>query len=231
MSEHLPRRQALLLGAASLLSACASPPPPSAHPEGWHEFALPGKRRNRYRSVVKEGRTAFEAVSDHSASLWRRRLSIPAARVGPVSFSWWVEGLLAESDVSDSAREDAVARVIFGFDGDHRRLSGATRAQFELAELLTGETPPYATLMYVWERRAPVEAVITNPRSDRIRKIVLDTGASQLGRWRDHRRHLAQDFERAFGEPPGDLVSVAFMTDSDNTRGRARSWYGPLSFG
>jgi len=229
MSTRLPRRHALLLGASSLLAACASPTPP-AHPEAWHEFALPGKRRNRYRSVLKEGRTAFEAVSDRSASLWRRRLSIPAERVGRVNFSWWVEGLLADADVSDSAREDAVARVIFGFDGDHRRLSGATRAQFELAELLTGERPPYATLMYVWERQAPLEAVITNPRSDRIRKIVLDSGPAQLGRWRDHHRSLAQDFERAFGEAPGDLVSVAFMTDSDNTRGKARSWYGPLSF-
>ena len=45
-----------------------------------------------------------------------------------------------------------------------------------LAEALTGERPPYATLVYVWDATAPVGTVIINPRSDRIRKIVVDSG-------------------------------------------------------
>ena len=99
---------------------------------------------------------------------------------------------------------------------------------FELAQALTGEVPPYATLMYVWDNQAPVESVVINPRTDRVRKIVLDTGTSQLGRWRDHRRQLARDFHRAFGEDPGPLQSVALMTDADNTRSTAQAWYGPV---
>jgi hypothetical protein len=99
---------------------------------------------------------------------------------------------------------------------------------FELAELLTGEPPPFATLMYVWEGSAPLESVIVNPRSDRIRKIVVDSGPAMLGRWRDHQRSIATDFERAYGEAPGALRSIALMTDSDNTGGSARTWYGPL---
>ena len=61
-----------------------------------------------------------------------------------------------------------------------------------------------------------------------IRKIVIDSGTGQLRRWRDHRRDLAADFRLAFGEEPGPLVSVAFMTDSDNTRSQARAWYGAV---
>jgi hypothetical protein len=98
----------------------------------------------------------------------------------------------------------------------------------DLAEALTGEKPPYATLMYVWDAQAPVGTVIVNPRSDRIRKIVVDSGAAQLRRWREHRRDLAADFRLAFGEAPGTLLSVALMTDSDNTRSQALSWYGPV---
>lgn len=219
-------RRSLLL--APLLSACASRLPA---PEGWHDLPLPGKTRSRYRAVRKDGREAIEAVAHDAASLWRRRLRVPAAQLGTVRFSWWVDSLLPEAHVGNVDREDAVARVLFGFDGDSARLSARTRAQFELATLLTGEAPPFATLMYVWDGHAPVDSLITNPRSERVRKLVLDSGTDQLGRWRDHQRNLRADFERAFGEPPGDLVSVALMTDSDNTDGRARTWYGPVDLG
>ena len=223
----LRRRGALLAGAA-LLGGCAVAPPPAP---GWHDFPLPGKPRSRYRPVRKDGRDALEAVAKDSASLWRRRVQLPADQLGAVSFSWWVGKLLEGASVSDADREDAVARVIFGFDGDRSRLKPSTRAQFELAELLSGEPPPFATLMYVWDSHQPplpLETVVVNARSDRIRKIVVDAGAEQLGRWRDHRRDLVADFRRAFGEPPGDLISVALMTDADNTDGQAQTWYGPV---
>jgi hypothetical protein len=139
-----------------------------------------------------------------------------------------VQDLVAGGSVADAAREDAPARVMFAFGGDTARLPMRTRALFELAEALTGEKPPYATLMYVWDAQAPVGSVIVNPRSDRIRKIVVDSGPGELRRWRQHRRDLAADFRLAFGEEPGALTSIAVMTDSDNTRGSATSWYGPV---
>ena len=33
-------------------------------------------------------------------------------------FSWWVQDVIAEASVADASREDAPARVVFGFDGD-----------------------------------------------------------------------------------------------------------------
>ncbi|MDP1069050.1 DUF3047 domain-containing protein, partial [Klebsiella pneumoniae] len=83
-------------------------------------------------------------------------------------------------------------------------------------------------LMYVWDSALPVGTVVINPRSDRIRKIVVDSGPAELRRWRDHRRDLAADFRLAFGEEPGPLTSIAVMTDSDNSRASARAWYGPV---
>ena len=71
---------------------------------------------------------------------------------------------------------------------------------------------------------------VIHPRTDRVRKIVVDAGPGQIRRWREHRRDLAADFQRAFGEAPGALVSVAYMTDADNTQQQARAWYGPVEF-
>jgi hypothetical protein len=39
---------------------------------------------------------------------------------------------------------------------------------------------------------------------------------------------MRADFEKVFGEAPGNLVAIAIMTDADNTRGEARAWYGDI---
>ena len=218
----------LLLVASTLLAACAGPGPGLLRGAEWHAVALPGKASTRYEPSLKEGRQAMAASSERSASMWRRHIDIPPARLGEVSFSWWVQDLVIGASVADADREDAPARVLFAFGGDVTTLPSRTRLMFELAEALTGERPPYATLMYVWDATAPVGTVIVNPRTDRIRKIVVDSGPTQLRRWREHRRDLRADFRRAFGEEPGALTSIALMTDSDNTRSSAASWYGPV---
>jgi hypothetical protein len=226
----------LPLCAALLLAACTSlptPPPatpaaPPASAEGWQPMALPGKKATIYHWTEKDGRPALEASSESSASIWRKKLEPSLDKVGEVGFSWWVQNLIPNASVADIDREDAVARVIFGFGGDVDKLPLRTRMKFELAQALTGEVPPYATLMYVWDSKLPVGTVVINPRSDRIRKIVVDSGPAELHRWRDHRRDLAADFRLAFGEEPGPLTSLAVMTDSDNSRGSAHTWYGPV---
>jgi hypothetical protein len=215
-----------------LTAACVQAPrqPAAEGPaaEGWQAVPLPGKPNTEYRWVQKEGRQAIAAASDGSASMLRRRVSREADALGEVSFSWWVNEAPENSSVAHADREDAPARVLFGFHGDVSSLPTRTRMMFELAEALTGERPPYATLRDVWDATAPVGTVIVNPRSDRIRKIVVDSGPEARGRWREHRRNLADDFRLAFGEAPGRLDSIAVMTDTDNTKSRARSWYGPV---
>lgn len=224
------RRQALWVLGGLALAGCSSAPVQPARDE-WHEVRIPGKHPTRYTSADKRGRGAVYAQANRSASMWRKRVHIAPEGLAEVSFSWWVDSLIAGADVSRADSEDAPARVLFGFGGDARKLPARTRMMFELAEALTGEPPPYATLMYVWANEAPLDSVIVNPRTDRIRKIVADSGPAQLGRWRDHRRHLVRDFERAFGEAPGPLTSIGLMTDGDNTGSHVRAWYGPIRVG
>lgn len=251
-------RRALILGAGpAWLAGCSSVPlgaPPSeetargpaapagpAGPAGsilsgdhgappWHDVPLPGKRATRYARSRKDGRTVVHARADASASMWRCHTRILPSELGLLRFSWRVDALNAQASVADVEREDAVARLVLAFDGDRARLSPRTRAMFDLARSLTGEAPPFATLMYVWETAEPAGTVIVNPRTDRIRKVVVDSGATHLGHWREHRRDVAADYLQAYGEPPGALIGVALMTDSDNTRSRAEAWYGPVVF-
>ena len=178
--------------------------------------------------VVREGRPALLVRADRSVSILRQRLQPTGQTVGLLRFSWMTDTLPSHADVSTTAGDDSPVRVLLAFDGDRARLSPQAVRMSELSRLLTGEELPYATLMYVWSPRHPVGAIVANPRTDRIRKWVLDTGPEQLGVWRDHERDVRADFVRAFGEEPGPLLSVALMTDTDNTRSRLRAWYGPL---
>jgi hypothetical protein len=223
---------ALSLALVLALTGCAGPPTASA-PAGtaesaWQPVPLPGKRSTEYRWVTLDGQRVLAARAEGSASMMRRTVDRAPASLGAVRFRWRVADLVEAGDVSRVESEDAPARLLLAFDGDTARLPARTRAMFELAHALTGEPPPYATLMYVWDRHAPVGSVIVNPRSDRIRKIVVDSGPQQLLNWREHRRDIAADFRLAFGEEPGRLRAVAVMTDGDNTRSTVRAWYGAV---
>ena len=198
--------------------------------DGWQPFVLPGKTATVYVAGNDDGRWVLHAQSERSASMYRRVLRIEPEQLGQVSFSWKVRSLLSEADVRESETGDAVVRVMLAFDGDASRLSARTRLMFDLMQSLSGEAPPFATLMYVWDSRAEVNSVVLNKRSDRVRKIVLESGPTHLGQWRSYQRDVRADYRRAFGEDPGALIGVAVMTDSDNTRSRAEAWYGEIRF-
>jgi Protein of unknown function (DUF3047) len=218
-----------------LLTGCAAPsvPAPSREPaqiaELWAPQRLPGKRITEYTPAARAGQHCTQAKANRSASLWRRILRLEPQAWRSLQFSWWVDTLSADATVADVDRDDASARLVLAFDGDASRLSTRNQMLFELAHTLTGEIPPYATLMYVWDASAPIGTIITNGRSDRIRKIVVESGSERLHRWRHYERDAQADFLAAFGEAPGALIGMAFMTDADNTQTQVEACYGPAT--
>ncbi len=224
-------------------AAAAKAPPPApaspweqqavdarpASPRGqWEHYTLPGKQSSRYTYARKDGRDAIEVVSSSAASAKRQKLHVPADELGILRFSWNVPALIEKADMARADSDDSAVRIVLIFEGDRSRFSARNAMLSELARTLTGEELPYATLMYVWCNRRPVGEVIVNPRTDRIRKLVVESGKQRLGRWLDYERDIRADYERAFGEPPGALLGVALMTDTDNTRSTAHAWYGTL---
>ena len=195
----------------------------------WQHLPLPGKRATQFEPMLGNGRAAMAVAADASASMVRKEVRVPADALGQLSFSWKVQALIAGADMAARDADDAPVRLVLAFEGDRSRFSAKNAMLSELARALTGEEMPYATLMYVWcNTRAP-GTVVLNPRTDRIRKIVVESGPGGLGVWRDYQRDVRADFIRAFGEEPGALVAVGIMTDSDNTGGNVRAWYGPLN--
>lgn len=221
-------------GLCLLLAACGSVPPVSLSADagsayqGWVHMSLPGKAQTDYRPMLYGPREALEVQAQSSASLMRRSLGIAPEDLGAIRFSWKVPALLPQADLAQRDKADAVVRVVLTFEGDRSHLSARDHMLSELALLMTGEPLPYATLMYVWCPTRAAGSVIVNPRTDRIRKLVVESGTARLNQWLDYERDIRADYLRVFGEEPGRLLNVAVMSDGDNTRSTFRAWYGPV---
>ena len=224
----------LALSGLGLMTACTSvvTVPPAASPDmawvaaspaagsstKWQHRTFLGKKSSLYHATRLDGRHVIQTESSSAASMMRQSLRAEPADLGKLRFSWKVPALITGADLSERDADDSPVRVVLAFEGDRSKFSAKNALLSELSLALTGEALPYATLMYVWENHREPGSVIINPRTDRIRKLVLESGPQQLGRWLDYERDIRADYEKAFGEAPGALVGIGIMTDTDNTR-------------
>jgi hypothetical protein len=200
-------------------------------PAQWRHMTFPGKAPTLFNYDRKDGRNAIAVQAASSVSMLRKTIRIEPADLGSVRFSWKVPGLIAGADMALRDADDSPVRLVLVFEGDRSRFSARDRMLSELVRTVTGEELPYATLMYVWCNKRQSGTVITGARSARIRKLVVQSGAAKLNQWLEYDRDIRGDFEMAFGEPPGALVGIGIMSDSDNMRTTASAWYGPVRLG
>jgi hypothetical protein len=200
-------------------------------PDYWQPYIiLPTKPRTQYTLVDTGEGIALEASAEASASGMVRQIRIRPERHPIVAWRWRVQGLIPGADKRRANAEDSPARLVVSFHGDPQTLDVVERGKMRLARAISGRDIPYATLMYVVSNELPVGTVLPNPHTDRIQMLVVASGEAQVGRWMAFRRDVREDYRRAFGEAPGDIVSVGVMTDADNTGQSARAHYGDISF-
>lgn len=205
--------------------------PDAALPPGWQPWILSGfKRPTRYQLVSQQGKTVMRAEAQSSASGLIHPLALDPRSYPVLQWQWKVDELISAADNTQKHLEDAPVRVVVSFAGDMEKLPVQERLFFDNIRILTGRQLPYASLMYIWENRTPVDTVIPNLHTSRIRMIVAESGSGNLGRWQDITRNIVDDYRRAFGEEPGPVTAVGIMTDTDNTGAKAQAWYGDISF-
>ncbi len=186
------------------------------------------KKLTEYKLVDDDGKTVLHARAVAAASGLMQKVDIDPLLESQLNWRWRISGLVQTANNAERGLEDSPARIILGFDGDKDSLPFADQIMFETARLMTGRDVPYATLMYIWGRKAPVDTIITNTRSNRVKMIVAETGASGVGDWHSFSRNIAADYEKAFGEKPGRLIAVGVLTDTDNTGETVEAWYGDI---
>jgi len=200
-------------------------------PRGWQPLIITrAKAPTRYRLVYDEraGSVVVHARAERSATGLKQMLDIDTAARPRVAWRWRVQDLITGADNLDRHAEDSPVRLMLFFEGDKRRLPARDQVALELAEMVSGHSAPYATLVYMWENRQPVGTVIDSPHSGRIKMVVAGSGRDRLGQWKHFERDYVADFERAFGERPGRLIGIGIMTDTDNTGAEIEAFYGDI---
>jgi len=198
-------------------------------PHGWNFYRIaPYKKNTVYRLENYQGRTVLSANSKTSASGLAVKLRPRAANNLWLQWEWKALSAIPEADNAEHYHDDAPLRILVAFDGNKSKLPLKEKINFEMANLISGQEMPYATLMYIWSGKSPVDTIINNAHTSRIKMIVVDSGWDNLGAWHKHQRDLAADYKRAYGEAPGEVIGIALLTDTDNTKSETRALYGDI---
>lgn len=236
---------AALLAMGGCKQLVRPPPPPvptqvtpfsSAAPGGpfpgeWHvEAAVKFRKPSTYELVDNGGTTVVQGTADASASGLVEFVDIDPHERPILTWRWKVTVPIEDADTTERAGDDAPVRVMLSFVGDIQTLSFTDRLWINQVKLISGIQMPYATLEYVWGAGAPVETVVVNSYSARIRTIIVQNSPQPLNEWVTQTRDVVEDFRRAFGEEPGRITAVAAYTDGDATSARSQGYYGDLTF-
>ena len=209
--------------AANLLVSFGDAGKPAQLP--WHVAGLPDQTKpyTRFSVVDIDGRRALRMEADASYGDLVQRL--PAGvKAGRLDWAWRLEQPLAHSDLRQKSGDDSAAKVCAFFDEPMARLSFGERQLLRLFRARSGEPVPTATICYVWDTTLPVGTALDNAFTQRIRYIVVESGAAKSGAWVSEQRDLAADFRRLFGAESPEVpkvTGVALGADADNTQGHS----------
>lgn len=198
--------------------------------EPWQPwFMRRGNAPTDYRVVQIDGAAVLQADAREGGSGLARLIRIDPQRHPWLEWRWRV---VAErgANLKATSGKSPLARLSVAFHGDVGKLDFEDRTKLRMAMLLTPNGLPYASLLYVWMLSVPAETVIRSPYTDRVRMIVVESGARRIGQWVSVRRNVLADFRRAFGEEAGEIVGVGVMTDPGDDYSRRRGYYGDILF-
>jgi hypothetical protein len=225
LARSLPREKGDVVEVARF-----SRSPPGAIGKPWEPyFVLRGNVPTAYGVVEVDGAAALEAHAGEGGSGLYRKIRIDLKRHPVLEWRWRVPRD-PDTRLEISSRASPLVRLSLAFHGDPAKLDFDDRTKLRLAKRLTVNGLPYASLLYVWMYDVAAETVVHSPHTDRVRMIVVESGAQRIGEWVSIRRNVLEDYRRAFGEEPSDVLAVGLMTDPGDDGSRRRSFYGDITF-
>jgi hypothetical protein len=228
---------------AAVLAACALahaadagiPPfsrstPGAALPDGWRPLVLPRVAAPEFALVRDERTTVLRSRAAAAAGTVSHAFAASPAVLPVLAWRWKVDRVVEGADLARKSGDDFAARVYVFFDVPTDELPLGARLKALLARAVWGEELPTAAICYVWDNRHAPGTSAWNPYTDRVRTVVLRSGAP--GAWAEEARDLEADFRAAFGAqwkgPVPRVTGVAIGNDTDQTGETVTAWFGDL---
>lgn len=165
------------------------------------------------------GVPAVRAKSNNAASGLVLKKRIDLLQTPYINWSWKVAEKLPSLDEQSKQGDDYAARIYIVKDGD---------IMFWNMRVLN----------YVWSSSQDTGASWDNAYAgSTVKMVALQGKESQANHWYHERRNIYKDMIKQFGDKGTDVANqkayryvdaIAIMTDTDNSGGKAESYYGDI---
>lgn len=203
--------------------------PSDTIPSDWAEIRFgQNESGTDYALVDLDSVVAVQAQSKNGSSALITHPRIDLEEHPIIEWKWRVEDLPADADIAADTTDDAGARLYVTFD--YQGLGIIDRAKLMLLRKFGYEKAPSRAINYVWATNRKRSTVVPSPYTDQIMMMSIRSGTDRTGEWVRERRNVLADYRQLFGGTPPPVNGVALMTDTDNTAGTARAFYGDIVF-
>ena len=175
--------------------------------QGWLQHDFSGETLY----LVDQKSIALKAKAVNSASSLYRNIEVDLNQTPFLQWSWRAEYFDGQGQEKQREGDDFVARF------------------YAVANI--GIFPwQKRALVYVVSRQYETTEFWSNPFTDNVLMVVVDSFEETKGQWRQHKVNLKEDFKHYFDIDIDSIEGVALMSDTDNAGGTAVARYGNIYF-
>ncbi len=185
----------------------------------WEQKVFAGE--TSYSIIQHKGQRALKAQSDSSASGLVLKKKIDLLKTPHLNWRWLIEQKMPQLNERSKGGDDFVARVYVVIDGG----------------LMVWRSK---SVNYVWSSNQSRGQVWNNAfAGSKVKMISVKGKDDKLGQWYTEKRNVYKDLIANFGDKGNNNANlkayryidvVAIMTDTDNSKGKAESYYGDIVF-
>lgn len=174
---------------------------------GWEKKSFKGF--TEYRLIPEKDTIVVEAISLATASGLVKKISFDPKEYRHLRWSWKIDRTISGGDETTKAGDDYAARIYVVFAG---KFFWQTKA-----------------INYIWANNLKKGEYIPNAYTSSAMMVAVESGSGGTGQWLVEERDIYADYKTLFGSEPGEASAIAIMTDTDDTGGKAKAWYGDIT--
>ena len=180
-------------------------------PDGWKGQSW-GSPKYDFRVVTQADRKVLQVKSNNDSSTVTKELKVDVKSLPILTWSWQAVTLPKGGDARKSATDDQAAQLYVTFP----RFPSQVRSRI---------------ISYIWDTTAPAGAVFKSEKTGLVTYVVVRSGPAELGKWLTESRNVLEDYQKIYGEAPGEEVgAISISIDSNDTRSTAEAFFGEIMF-
>lgn len=180
-------------------------------PEGWKGQTW-GSPKYDFRVITQDGRKVIHLKSRDDSSTISKEIKVDVKRQPILQWRWQAVVLPKGGDARKAATDDQAVQLYVTFP----RFPSQVRSRI---------------ISYVWDTGAPAGAVFKSEKTSLVTYVIIRSGPADLGKWVTESRNVLEDYQKIYGEAPGEEVgAVSISIDSNDTHSSAESYVGEILF-